>query len=375
MMAASGSREWPQAEELARLLRERTPFLDVRAPVEFDRGSVPGATNLPLLNDEERAAVGTRYKQEGQEAAIALGLQFVSGEVAESRIAAWVDFVRRHPSAHLYCFRGGLRSQSVQRALRERGVEIPLIQGGYKRVRQFLLDSLDSLAAHENFVVLSGYTGSGKTDLLNRLNSERRVVDLEGLAHHRGSAFGKRTHAPPSQADFENRLATDLLRLNHPSADSNPILLEDESRKIGKIEIPAAIFERICSAPVVVIEQTREERARYLIDLYLGENYGLHEGDRDPERLMRLKADMEINLQGIARRLGGLELKNLQEMFASALAEHERSGSRLAHFDWVMRLLERYYDPLYAFHLDRIRDRIVFQGSTAEVDRYFKEHR
>lgn len=353
--------------ELTELILHRTPLIDVRAPIEFARGAAPEAVNLPLLNDHERAAVGTAYKQEGSDAAITLGHRFLSGETRQARMQAWQEFIQTHPQAHLYCFRGGLRSQSVHQVLwRERGLQVPVVAGGYKRIRSFLLDSIEKIARSENFAVLSGFTGSGKTDFLRESACGVRVLDLERLATHRGSAFGKLGAAQPSQSDFENRLAADLLRLNANRSHSGPIWLEDESRAIGRVSQPQAIFQRLMTAPVFVIERSVAERAQYLISTYLIENYNLRDGQKPDDefeaQIDRLGRDLDANLLSIERRLGGATRQAISALVTAAITEHRRTGSFAPHEAWVIRLLETYYDPLYRKHLDSISERIVFRG-------------
>ena len=138
------------------------PMMDVRAPVEFAKGAFPGVVNLPLMNDAERQAVGTCYKQQGQQAAIELGHRLVAGDLKAERIAAWAQFAQAHPDGLLYCFRGGLRSQIVQQWLEtEAGIVYPRVIGGYKAMRGFLIETLAHDVTHARFVVLGGLTGSG----------------------------------------------------------------------------------------------------------------------------------------------------------------------------------------------------------------------
>ena len=177
------------------LFLEDRPFIDTRAPVEFQRGSFPSAVNLPLMTDSERQQVGLRYKEQGEQAAVALGHELVSGATKEKRIAAWVEQVKRHENAALLCFRGGLRSQTVQSWLAASGYQLPIVNGGYKALRSYLLTSLEACLSELNLMVVGGRTGVAKTALLNKACDTLRVpvIDLEGLAHHRGSAFGTRT--------------------------------------------------------------------------------------------------------------------------------------------------------------------------------------
>lgn len=186
------------------------PLMDVRAPVEFLKGAFPQALNRPLMNDIERQKVGTCYKQQGQDAAIALGHQLVGGTVKAERIAAWAEFARANPDGYLYCFRGGLRSQITQQWLAaEAGIAYPRVLGGYKALRGFLIDTIEAAVAECDFVLVGGLTGTGKTEVLAQLDN---ALDLEGHANHRGSSFGKHATPQPAQIDFENALAIDLLK-------------------------------------------------------------------------------------------------------------------------------------------------------------------
>ena len=227
-----GVQQRADTSDYRRLFLDRAPLLDTRAPTEFARGSFPGATSLPLMSDEERAAVGICYQAQGQAAAIALGHRLVAGELRERRLAAWRDFAGAHPDGYLYCFRGGLRSQIVQRWLAEVGVDYPRVLGGYKAMRRFLLGTLEAQAQRGDFVLVAGATGSGKTRAIAALP---RAIDLEGLARHRGSAFGRLLEPQPSQIDFENALAVALLRLDTAAA---PLFLEDEGGSSGAWPCP-----------------------------------------------------------------------------------------------------------------------------------------
>jgi tRNA 2-selenouridine synthase len=363
----------PSDTELTKLLLADTPLIDVRAPVEFKKGSIPGAVNLPLLNDEERAAVGTAYKRQGQAAAIALGHALISGDVREARMQAWQEFARLHPSAWIYCFRGGLRSQSVQQALKEAGVTLPVLSGGYKRARNFLLAAISKAAKERKFIVVSGYTGAGKTVLLRELAKRGLATcDLEHHARHRGSSFGKLSSSQPSQVDFENTLALHLMKIEGPPPE-RPILIEDESRLIGRVEIPEAVFCHLQLAPVYVIESPVEDRARHLISIYLNENYGLSDGERPKtgdghENLFaRMRQDLKASLHGIQRRLGGADTQAIDALMDEAFARHEATGEFDSHVAWVSKILVRYYDPLYDHHLERIQHRIVARGSKADI--------
>ena len=225
--------ELPLETNLARIFLEDVPLIDLRAPVEFKEGAFPNAVSLPLMTDDERAQVGTCYKQQGQAAAIELGHKLVGGAVRAARIEGWLAQLRQQPDALLYCFRGGLRSQTVQQWLADEGVIRPRVAGGYKELRRFLIDTQESASAQCHWSVLTGMTGSGKTHMLAKI---AQSVDLEGHAHHRGSSFGQLPGGQPSNINFENRLAIELLKRRHQG--EHAFVVEDESRLIGRCALP-----------------------------------------------------------------------------------------------------------------------------------------
>jgi len=193
-------------------------LLDVRAPVEFAKGAFPNAINLPLMSDDERHQVGICYKEKGQQKAIELGAQLVTPDLQAQRVQSWKDFVQANPEARLYCFRGGLRSRISQQWLADAGVQIPLVEGGYKALRTFLIEELQRLGQALSYTLIGGRTGNGKTLLIKRLGS---TVDLEALANHRGSSFGSLPGPQPSNIDFENALSIELMRLEDRLLRSN----------------------------------------------------------------------------------------------------------------------------------------------------------
>src|SRR5690554_3246183 len=195
----------PDTQDYHQLFLDDVPMMDMRAPVEFARGDFPTAVSLPLMTGIERQKVGTCYKNRGQQAAIELGHQLVSGATREQRIEAWAAFAQANPDGYLYCFRGGLRSQIVQQWLKsEAGIDYPRVVGGYKAMRTFLLETAQQAVTQCDFVLVGGLTGTGKTEVIDQLNNS---LDLEGHANHRGSSFGKHATEQPTQIDFENRLA------------------------------------------------------------------------------------------------------------------------------------------------------------------------
>ncbi len=356
--------------DYASLFLKDTPLLDTRAPVEFVHGAFPGAVNLPLMTDDERAAVGTCYKERGHAAAMALGNELVSGSLRKARVDAWQRFAEAHPDGYLYCFRGGLRSQIVQLWLAERGVAYPRILGGYKAMRSFLLEQLERCVERADFILVSGATGTGKTRLIHRLP---RALDLEGLARHRGSAFGHLVEEQPSQIDFENTLAINLLRL---LADgSGPIYIEDEGRLIGRLALPETLRKRMATAPLLLLEHPVEERVDVVVEDYiedLGRRFRERFGEEGPER------HREQLLAGLGRtrkRLGGERHSEIEAQMNDAFDEQARSGSTLGHREWIRRLLTEYYDPMYDYQLSQRAGLRLFRGDRSAAERYALESR
>jgi tRNA 2-selenouridine synthase len=348
-------------DEILWHLRADLPVLDVRAPIEFEAGSLPSSTNLPLLDDDQRAQIGTVYKQEGSERAVALGHQLISGDVRAARATAWSEFLKAHPQAAVMCFRGGQRSQLVQKELARLGFEVPLIEGGFKRVRALLTAELVKSLRSQNWMVLSGFTGSGKTELLRE--GRVAVLDLEKAARHRGSVFGTWPGGQPSPVTFENTLGLEASRLMAAPHRSRPTWIEDESRSIGRLVLPLALFETLSTAKVWVLERPRAERAQRLTAEYLSENYGFRDGRvGDESTTEQCRLDIGRAIVKIERRLGGNEAKVLLAMTDAATREFSRTGSFSVHWAWVERMLENYYDPLYEHHLAQISDRVIGRG-------------
>jgi tRNA 2-selenouridine synthase len=347
-----------------RLLLEQRPLLDVRAPVEFRQGSIPGAVNLPLLEDEERHRVGIRYRQAGQEAAIALGHELVGGAVREQRIEAWSAFVDAHPEAALYCFRGGLRSRIARDWIAGSGRRIPVVEGGYKALRRHLIDHLARLGATLPLLVIGGRTGTGKTRLLDRLE---RSIDLEGLARHRGSAFGPRVDPQPAPIDFENRLALRMLQLEVDG--SAPVAIEDESRNVGRLSVPPELLASMAQAPLLLLEATVEERVRVTLEDYVIAGRREHEARFGKDEGFRAFSDYLLGALGrVRKRLGGARHAEIEASMRDALALQQRSGDPSGHEDWIRRMLVEYYDPMYDHQLSGKLDRVVARGRMDELE-------
>ncbi len=235
-------------------------FIDVRSPGEFQTGHIPGAYNVPLFSDEERAVIGTLYKQVSRQAALDKGLEFVG-----PKLLSLVQEIREHASSppFIYCWRGGMRSESVCGLMKMSGIACQRLAGGYKAYRHYIRQEFSRPLP---LILLGGYTGSGKTDILHRLAQDNlQILDLEGLANHKGSAFGHLNEDPqPTNEQFENNLFAKFQCLDLSQA----ILVENESRVIGKIHLPEAFFTQMRSAPLLSLDVPKEARVARLIEDY-----------------------------------------------------------------------------------------------------------
>jgi len=341
----------PQIKNLEKLFLENTPMLDVRAPIEFAKGAVPNAFNIALLNDAERAAVGTCYKQQGKATAVELGHKLVSGEIKEKRLRLWSRFVKNNPQGALYCFRGGMRSKIVQSWIYEHtGIKYPRISGGYKNLRRFLLEEMTSILASANVVVIGGRTGCGKTKIIKNIGF---AIDLEYLAKHKGSAFGNMLEPQPAQIDFENLLATELIKLN--ARGYKTILLEDEGGNIGKIALPQILNTKIKTSPIILLESATKDRIEAILQEYVI--------DIDTTFLDYLFT----SIGKIKKRLGGQRYKTVKSLMQDALDKQKSSGEYSEHKVWIEYLLREYYDPMYDYQIQGKQNRVIFVGDEAQV--------
>jgi len=349
------------------LILNDTPMLDVRAPVEFSKGSLPNSVNIPLLDNDQRHKVGLTYKEEGQQRAIELGEKLIDEEMRHNKIQLWRNFAASNPSAYLYCFRGGLRSKTTQRWLADAGVEIPLVPGGYKALRQFLLQQVESLCANLNFVLLGGRTGCGKTLLLKHIPAH---IDLEALAHHRGSSFGSTTTPQPGNINFENSIAVSLLKLHRQKQES--ITLEDEGRMIGSVCLPEALRNKMVQSPIVLLEECTDIRVEISRQAYIDELIEAYSKTSGDDGLAAFANHHRNALEKITRRFGTHSVTVALALFNKALASYKSTLDTSAFNQYVELLLLKYYDPMYDYQLTKKMDRVVFRGNAMEVRQWYE---
>ncbi len=270
--------------------KETLPVFDVRSPGEYKQAHIPGAHSFPLFTDEERKIIGTAYKQESREKAVRLGLDFFKEKMAPliEKARDWQD--ENGGKIIVHCWRGGMRSATMAWLLDLAGYEVFILTGGYKTFRRWALEQLEK---EYNLQVLGGYTGSGKSEMLQVLSEKgHAVLDLEQLARHKGSAFGNLDENPqPRQEMFENLLAYHLWKLSKDP--SRKIWVEDESQRIGLINIPGTFFRNMRTQPIYFMDIPFEERLQHILSGY---------GNYNPEKL-------KAAILRIQKRLGGLETK------------------------------------------------------------------
>ena len=298
------------------------PVIDVRSPSEFNQGHIPGALSIPLFDDLERKVVGTSYKKVNKEAAMYAGLKFAGKKLVELAKEGEKK-AGKNKTLLVHCWRGGMRSKSMAWLFETVGITCYLLEGGYKSYRRYV---------HEEFSrpiklnVIGGRTGSGKTEILRHLKMDgEQIVDLEGLANHKGSAFGALGELPqPSTEQFENNLCKELSQLER----SSDVWIEDESRNVGRCVIPGELYARMRKSKIIFLDIPREKRALHLVKHYA-------EYDR--------KGLKECVLR-IQKKLGGDRTKEALE-----------SIDREDYYNTAMLTLH-YYDKAYMHSLDNNHD-------------------
>lgn len=298
---------------MSAFLRLSGVTVDVRTPAEFAQGHIPGAFNLPLFTNEERAQIGTVYKQQGSRNAIELGIKIVGPQ-----LGTFIDRAKemiQNRRAKVLCWRGGMRSSSAAWLLQTAGFETAVLQGGYKAFRRWVLSSFD---LPYRFIVLGGLTGSGKTAILHSLRDQgEQVLDLESLACHRGSAYGMHGLPPqPTTEQFENKIAMELSMFD----STRSIWIEDESRLIGRCHVPRPLFLQMRQSPLFLVERPYSERIAQLQSDYFNADLGL----------------LVDATERISKKLGGSCTKDVIQSI--------RQGKLL---DAIEKIL-RYYDATYS---------------------------
>lgn len=309
------------------------PVLDVRSPSEYKQGHLPGAINIPLFNDSERALIGTLYIQKGREVAIIKGL-----DICIPKTSSYMKKVHRlvkRKSILLYCWRGGMRSATIAQVFEKAGYSVFILIGGYKSYRRFIRARL---AEKARIVVLGGYTGSGKTEILHAIGKRKeQIIDLEKLANHKGSVFGALGQSPqPTNEQFENNFYLQWSRMDL----SNPVWLEDESRMIGKITLPDPLFEQISTGILIQVLTPLPLRIERLVSEY--------------SCFSRAKLGEALNR--LHQRIGGTNTRDALQ----ALKERK--------YDTVAAIVLSYYDKAYQFAIDRRKNQSIYRIELNQSD-------
>lgn len=308
---------------------EQGIILDVRSPSEYAHAHIPGSLSFPLFSDEERAQVGTLYKQVGKEAAFDLGLSFVQPKMVHF-VTEGRELAKKYGTLKITCARGGMRSESMAWLLSIAGMKTCRLTGGYKAYRQSVLAQLSQ---DYSFVVIGGLTGSGKSDIIEALANEgAAVLDLEKIANHRGSSFGS-LGPQPSFEQFENELAHRLAKIS-----DRVIFVEDESRLVGSNKIPDALFDQIRRAPLIEVKVSKEERVERILRDY---------GKREKSELCNafLRIEKRLGTEAMKKAIEAVNSDNLVLAIDIALDYYDRA------YDKMMKTRE---PPKSTFNCERL---------------------
>ena len=336
-----------------KLFNSQIPFIDIRSPKEYQKGSLPGSVNLPILLDHEYESVGIAYKKYGSKAALDLGHSLVFGDMKTERVNNWISFIKKNPNAILFCFRGGKRSEIAKSWLSELGVEVPIVKDGYKTLRNTCVEVLDSAPlGGKKWIIIGGLTGSNKTTLIK---NKKMSIDLEMIANHRGSAFGAYRTPQPSQINFENKLAFSYL--NHIS---DILFLEDESRTIGKNYLPISWYEKMQNSALIIIRTPMEERMNNIYKEYVKLPM------QHKEDSATLFLSLSYSLNKIKKRIGSKNHDEIQKNMNQAF----KLNKKVLHKEWIQKILINYYDPMYKYQLNKRKDLVLFKGDYDNVKDY-----
>ncbi|MFV0388833.1 MAG: tRNA 2-selenouridine(34) synthase MnmH [Pyrinomonadaceae bacterium] len=313
------------------------PILDVRSPSEFQKGHIPGAINLALFDDKERAQIGSIYKGTGKEAAIELGFQYVYPKLRD--LLKKGSKLSNDGRIRIHCARGGLRSRSLAAKFDEEKIETAVLDGGYKAYRNW---ALTEVSKPREIIVLTGLTGAGKTEILRRFAKQgEQVLDLEGLANHRGSVFGAIGMQPqPTSQQFQNMIAEELSKFK----PNQRIWIEAESAQIGNCWVPESLIKQIRKAPAVEVTRPINERIEYLIETYSCEG----------------TSELIEAVSRLYKQLGG---KRTNEV----LEDLKRGNLRKA----TEKILE-YYDRAYQKHRRRQGKCVATLNHKADIGKFLK---
>ena len=337
------------------MLLTNNRMIDVRSEHEFEKGTIPNSLNIPILNDDEYKLVGIDYKKHGQESAIILGESLVTREKKERLIDDWFKAIKKYNIEYIFCKRGGLRSRTAKKWLKEKDLDIKILDGGYKSYRNEIVHQHEKVNNYNgNWIIVAGYTGSGKTLIINELNSS---IDIESLAKHRGSTFGSTRESQPTQQNFEN-----ILTQSYLEKCSGNIILEAESRNIGKVTLPGKFYDKMRSSKYIFVEADIETRVNNIFEEYV--LIPLQNGI-ERNNLLILYKDA---LNKINRRLGGDNYLIISDEMNKAFKDQEGS-----HELWIKLLLENYYDRLYKHKLDEISNQIIFSSDWSACKDYLKD--